>query len=393
MDKKPDKDEYLRPTEKSRRKRKSNIEDTDDEDEPDKKEMAKSFVVELLKKDIPIAILILVIIIGSLFAYTQNWPPMVVVESRSMMHDEDSGIGVIDTGDLVLVKKINSRSEVTTYTEAKDDDYETYGTPGDVIIYKKNGGGDTPVIHRAVCWIEFNDTTFNYNHTTGYWTGGAFDIPELNAYGLTGSFSIPDYGHNKINLMIDFRTIIDNFANQTIPNTGRRLGFRSYPHSGFLTKGDSDENSMCDQNSLRSGGSTVFVEPIKVDWIVGKAEGELPWFGLIKLYMSSQITKDNPAPPSSINGLIISLVLIIAIPLSLDIIVSRREKKKAMQEEEDEDEEFKGKKRKDRKLPKSTVPEKKGPRVSSKLVLNKEELSSENSKRRSTNKKEKNGKK
>ena len=365
------KDELIRPTEKPRRRSKIDPEEEEEVEEPSKKEIAKSFAVELFKKDIPIAILILVIIIGSLFAYTQNWPPMVVVESQSMMHDDDSSVGVIDTGDLVLVKKVYSRSEITSYTEGKSDDYETYGSPGDVIIYRKNGGGDTPVIHRAVCWIEFNDTTFHYNATTGYWTGGAFDIPELDAYGLTGSYSIPDYGHDKRTLMIDFRLIIDNFANISNIQTGIRLGFRSYPHSGFLTKGDSEKNPSCDQNSLRIGTSDIFVEPIKVDWIVGKAEGELPWFGLIKLYMGGQITKENKAPPASINGLIISLILIIAIPLSLDIIVSRMEKKKAELEGEDEEEEEpKGKKRGGRPVPKQMAPVKKGPRVSSKLDLN-----------------------
>jgi signal peptidase len=379
MDKKSDKDEMLRPIDKPLRKKpRSKPEEEEEIETPNKKDMAKIFATELIKKDIPIAILILVIIIGSLFLYTQNWPPMVVVESRSMMHEEDSSIGVIDTGDLVLVKKVNSRSEITTYTEGKNDDYETYGTPGDVIIYKKNGGGDTPVIHRAVCWIEFNDTTFNYNATTGYWTGGAFDIPELNAYGLTGSFSIPDYGHDKINLIIDFRTIIDNFANVTNRNTGLRIGFRSYPHSGFLTKGDSRENSMCDQNSLRTGNPAVFVEPIKVDWIVGKAEGELPWFGLIKLYMSGQITEENPAPPQSINGLIISLILIIAIPITLDIAVSHLEKKKAEREGEPEDLKTDDRKRKGKPVTKNLEPVKKGPRVSAKLDFNREEKSDNN---------------
>ncbi len=377
MDNKPAQEEFLRPIDNNRRKHGNNKEENDEE-EPSKKDVAKSFAIELLKKDIPIAILILVIIIGSLYGYTQNWPPMVVVESRSMMHAEDSDIGVIDTGDLVLVKKVNSRSEITTYTEGKDDDYETYGTYGDVIIYKKNGGGDTPVIHRAVVWIEFNDTTFNHNATTGYWSGGAYDIPELDAYGETSTYSIPDYGHDGTNLIIDFKIILDNFANTTIRTTGVRLGFRSKPHSGFLTKGDSEDNTMVDQNSLRIGSTPVFVEPLKVKWIVGKAEGELPWFGLIKLQLSGQITEDNEAPPSSINGLIISLILIIAIPLSLDLLVSRFEKKKAEREgkkedEEEDEEELKGKKRPGKPAPKHRAPVKKGPRVSPKLSMKKDE--------------------
>ena len=75
------------------------------------------------------------ILIGSMWGYTQNWPPMVVVESESMMHAEDSEVGVIDTGDLVLVKKTSGRGDITTYIEGKKRDYKTYGEYGDVIIY------------------------------------------------------------------------------------------------------------------------------------------------------------------------------------------------------------------------------------------------------------------
>ncbi len=329
-DRTPNKDGHLRPPVRGRQEP-----DEDDEQPQDRKKMAKAFALELLKKDIPIAITILVIIIGSLFAYTQNWPPMVVVESRSMMHAEDSDIGVIDTGDLVLVKKINSKSEINSYIEGKNEDYKTYGTYGDVIIYKKNGGKGTPVIHRAVVWVEFNDTTFSYNNSTERWSGGAYDIPDLDAYGLTGVYQIQNYGPDKTVLMIDFRTILDNFANVSNPNTGLRSGLRSMPHSGYLTKGDSKDNIFCDQNSLRVGRNLV--EPVKTKWIVGKAEGELPWFGLIKLWISDDLDEEaNPAPPASVNGLIISLILIIAIPLSLDLILSFREKKKAAQKEEEE---------------------------------------------------------
>jgi len=44
-----------------------------------------------------------------------TWPPMVVVESGSMMHGRDSSVGVIDTGDLTLVKSVSSRSDVRTW--------------------------------------------------------------------------------------------------------------------------------------------------------------------------------------------------------------------------------------------------------------------------------------
>ena len=80
------------------------------------------------------------------WGYTGNWPPMVVIESGSMEHDDNplypepgfTHIGVIDTGDLVLVKSAE-RSDIVTYLAGKQQGYERYGDYGDVIIYYKNG--------------------------------------------------------------------------------------------------------------------------------------------------------------------------------------------------------------------------------------------------------------
>ena len=79
---------------------------------------------------------------------------MVVVESKSMMHEDDGSLGAIDPGDLIMVMS-NDRADVVTFVEATEEGnenfgYESHGLPGDVIIYRKNGGTDTPVIHRAL---------------------------------------------------------------------------------------------------------------------------------------------------------------------------------------------------------------------------------------------------
>ena len=80
------------------------------------------------------------------WGYTGNWPPMVVIESGSMEHDDNplypepgfTHIGAIDTGDLVLVKSAE-RDDIVTYLEGKQTGYKRYGDYGDVIIYYKNG--------------------------------------------------------------------------------------------------------------------------------------------------------------------------------------------------------------------------------------------------------------
>jgi signal peptidase len=68
------------------------------------------------------------------------------------------------------------------------------------------------------------------------------------------------------------------------------------------------------------------VEPVKVGWVVGRAEGELPWFGLFKLWISGH----NPSvfPESSKNGLVITVFLLIAVPVSTDLAVSIYKKRK-----------------------------------------------------------------
>ena len=116
------------------------------------------------------------LLLGAMFLSTGTFPPMVVVESGSMMHDEDGKIGVIDPGDLVLV--INpARKNVVTYVEATDtnDDnfgYKSHGMYGDVIVFSKNGGTDTPVIHRALLKAVHNDT-------------GGWDVPGTTLRGVS----------------------------------------------------------------------------------------------------------------------------------------------------------------------------------------------------------------
>lgn len=277
-----------------------------------------------LGRDILIAVIVMAIIIGSLYYYTNNWPPMVVIESNSMMHGSDSNIGVIDTGDLVLVKDVSGKSGIKSYWDGKKSNYETYGSYGDVIIFRKNGLDDTPVIHRAILWVEYNASGYNNQ----YPEFGSFDIPSKGEYNVTKTW-IANYKPNGANLSINLKELLTNFRNNGVK-----------PHSGFLTKGDN--NAQVDQLSTLRDAKGHAVEPIKPEWVVGKAEGELPWFGLIKLFVGGETSQEGKAPPpTSVNMLIISIALIIIIPIVLDLsfsIYGKRMKEKG-EEGEDEDEE------------------------------------------------------
>ncbi len=292
-----------RPTYQNNKDNRKMTQKNDQETKLDDEEKGslKSYLISL-GRDILIAVIVMVIVIGSLWLYTGNWPPMVVIESNSMMHGSDSNIGTIDTGDLVLVK--NSRDDIKTYVEGKKSDYMTYDSYGDVIIFRKNGVDDTPVIHRAVVRVEYNKS--GHNNDAKLQNYGSFDVPSLGLYNVT-KFWISGYVPNGHNLTINLNELLKSFQ-----KVGRE------PHGGYITKGDN--NIQVDQLSTLTDKKGRPVEPVKEDWIVGKAEGELPWFGLIKLYISGETSQKSKTPPeSSVRWLFVCIALIIIIPIVLDV--------------------------------------------------------------------------
>ena len=89
-------------------------------------------------REATLAIGLVTILLGSMWIATGSFPPMVVVESGSMMHEDEGSVGAIDPGDLVLVMNPN-RVEIVTYVEATQEGndnfgYETHGMAGGVII-------------------------------------------------------------------------------------------------------------------------------------------------------------------------------------------------------------------------------------------------------------------
>ena len=241
-------------------------------------------------KDIGLAIGSVVIVFLLTFAYSGNWPPMVVIESGSMEHDNNplyseprySHIGTIDTGDLVVVKKAK-KSDIVTYLEGKKTDYKKYGDYGDVIVYYKNGietyDGQpvTPVIHRAMAWVEVVDKE---NET--------YYIPEIDTT-FQGKIQLAEIG------------------------LGGGASIQNIQNSGYITKGDSTGNPHPDQlTHYDITGAPV--QPVDPGWVVGMAKGELPWFGLIKLRVTQP---DNyyEAPPQCRTMLWASMFIVLAGPV------------------------------------------------------------------------------
>ncbi len=270
----------------------------------------------LFVRDAGIALAVVAAILIGMFAYSGLWPPLVVVESDSMMHGSDnmSHIGVIDTGDLVLVKKVDRATDIKTYMDGYRTGYKTYGDFGDVIIYKK-GGSDTqtPIIHRAMIYLEANSDGKSYrapsleNIQKGKWdTSTIADTWD----DLTSTLTIYGIGYNGISIQIEIPNLLSGGA-----------------QNGFVTKGDHNPTP-----DLMYWGPDIGYRPIDIGWVVGMARGEIPWFGLLKLWTTG--TLNSQAPPNSVRDLWIALILIVVSPIAIDVSLSIVEKRKRQREKE-----------------------------------------------------------
>ncbi len=279
----------------------------------------KKIVMNLagIGKDILIAFVVVAVIMLALWAYCGIWPPMVVVESGSMSRfDDRSVVGIIDTGDMVFVKTGGAADDITTYVEGEATNYSKYGSYGDVIIYRPNGlthRGDgsevVPIIHRVVVWLDVNTSRVNPNFGGVDYQNYSFDVPSLGLYGTTDNIVLENYGYWKEEVIIDLSK-----------ETGL-LRYYEYldmePHGGYITMGD--HNAPAYDQPL-SGA----YEPVLPEWIVGKAWGEIPWFGLVKLW----VTGGNPAgaPGNSWRNLFVTVFLLLFIPFLWDITLPRLKK-------------------------------------------------------------------
>jgi len=252
-------------------------------------------------RDISVALLAVFIILLLLWSYTGQWfsAPIVAIESGSMEHTPPvfpkeppfGRIGTIDAGDMVLVQKVNNRNDVVVHggdyggSQARNG-WKSYGDYGDVIVFLPDGNKKmTPIIHRAMCWVEIG----SYNGQKTY------TIKEFGIFNETSIGSIPELGF---------------YTDDPIkPN---------WAHSGFLTKGD--HNDLFD--NLPNSGIRESTQPIKIEWISGKARLEIPWFGTINLFFSDILNGTNNVGNVHQDCLIclfIIIALIVLIPILLDI--------------------------------------------------------------------------
>ncbi len=291
------------------------------------------------------------ILVLGLYAHTGSMPPLVVVESSSMIHEENGAVGSIDAGDLVLVHN-QPMSTVVTFAEASDPShpdygYEQHGMAGDVIIYDKNGEGGTPIIHRAILEVVAQltqspdrDVAADAPSTAHCPDGGSYDDSLLDLDGGLGTcvltWNVP--GTDVVNassISVAFDGVQAGYYDcdrMTHANVEPYLVVWNWTPSqaGLVTLGDNN-NCSVDQGSMVVNGSvgvhsaSGVVRPIRDSWLIGVAGGELPWLGTVKLALNVDPASPGTiyVPNSSYLALFILVSGVLLAPMALEPLLRR----------------------------------------------------------------------
>jgi signal peptidase len=237
-----------------------------------------------------VGLMIVVLLVVSLYAYTQNWPPVYVVESESMQHGSSDVLGVINTGDLVLAQKVDNAS-IQTYIVGSQTGYSTYGEYGDVLLYYPNGVVGTPIIHRALIYLDWVPAVQGYTAVglaglpCGFAPGAVYATP-----GTTSP--APDCGWTNLTSTLDLFHVGWSGVNVSIALQPGLLG----RHSGFVTMGDN--NLLGGQGEYDQAAAFQLSELVEPSWVVGVARGMIPWVGALKLWIEGSSTTSEVPPQS-----------------------------------------------------------------------------------------------
>ena len=238
-----------------------------------------------------IALLIVLILLVSGIVLVKNAsgvsPPFTVIESNSMQHSDDkSQIGVIDTGDMIMVKSL-VKSNVVTYVEGHQSGHQEFGDYGSVIIYKRAVGN--PVIHRAILWIEYDS--------------GIWKAPSLENFKDSNGNPLWECASGDFNNLsgVLFLTLNNGYRNITVPVNIDDL----QTHSGYVTMGDN--NATVDQSASNISFNNL-VNPERIKSVAWK---EIPWLGSLKLLFNGHTTYLNNYATNSVPCLAAFFITII----------------------------------------------------------------------------------
>jgi len=237
-------------------------------------------------------------------------PPQTVVESESMQHGVGSQIGVIDTGDMVLLKN-KDKVTIRSYVDGYKTGYQAFGGYGDVIVYGRDndesGRELNPVIHRAILWLDYNgDRTWSAPSLDGYpldrWScvkSNGARVEDVNK--LSGNLTLKYMGYRE-----------DKVA---VVNLDRLVDLRS--GSGFITMGDN--NSGCDQPVGIAGvkGLITYEQIRSVAWM------EIPWVGAFKMLLGGKDIDLKEKVPNTVPCLAASIMSIVFLLFGLSFLFDK----------------------------------------------------------------------
>jgi signal peptidase I len=232
------------------------------------------------------------------------WPAVVTIESGSMIPN-------MNIGDLVVVVEKDRFGEVQTWDDGNVSGYRKFGDYGDVIIYRPNGVTDMwasigllplskqhPIIHRAMTWTEAEKPVPLYINIyrggvtpTGYLPLSVVSETTTGYKILSTGTRIADANYTPGPRDLVMRNVSgENYIlpeDAMVTNAGyvRNTGTVA-THGGYITKGDN--NYASDQGSLTLAG-TGTIEPVKKEWVVGKALFTVPYIGLLPLHIGEVI--------------------------------------------------------------------------------------------------------
>lgn len=154
--------------------------------------------------------------------------------------------------------------------------------PGDILVLKKFDG---------------NIVTYEEAKSTGYMRFGNFGDVIIYKNPYTGTLIV----HRAIRWVEKGDVIIDS------------TGMWKAPWSGYITKGDN--NYFTDQES-----GILYHKPVKPSWIVAKAGFEIPYLGVLKLYMMNSNYVSRVPSTCKIMAIIIYVSLLF-VPIIIEVAI------------------------------------------------------------------------
>lgn len=213
-----------------------------------------------------------------LFLVSGTWPAVVTIESESMVPH-------MNVGDLVFVVDADRYGDLQTWERGKETGYEKFGDYGDILIYEPNGakgslipglgGGVHPIIHRAMAETPGSAPIPVYYY---FYQGMSSPSSYLPVMVTNGAWTLED---GTIVARIDNGIIVPDRENITPEQGYIVLSSQVAENSGYITKGDNNVRS--DQGSFLNRNEIGIIQPVRDEWIVGKALFAIPLIGYIPL--------------------------------------------------------------------------------------------------------------